>query len=99
VLLTHSQGLIAAAFIYDSSLLAVTPLSASRNINSLQTERFNSPVLFICSVENNSDTFHLRAIFKVLFVALVQNKDGNGKIKLVGRAKVVIMRQLGLENC
>jgi len=30
----------------------------------------------------------------VSFFVLVQNKDRNGKIKLVGRAEVVIMRQL-----
>jgi hypothetical protein len=56
--------------------------------------RFNSPNSFISSVENNLDTFQLRAIFKVSFFALVHNKDGNGKIKLVGRVEVVIMHQL-----
>lgn len=56
--------------------------------------RFNSPASFISRVENNLDTFQLHAIFKVSFFAVVENKDGNGKIKTVGRVKVVTMQQL-----
>jgi hypothetical protein len=56
--------------------------------------RFNSQNSFISSVENNLDTFRLRAVFKVSFFAVVHNKDGNGKIKAVGRAEVVTILEL-----